>query len=551
MSTQQENVKQPENYQQPLLDDEERDALVQPFISTFNAEATECFADFLITLIDETHRRPSDARRLEGELIAALERTFRHSRAYELALDLYKSRFAFVPGRVSIIGRNLEEMLAEIQRNRVTERKAAAPAEWAMEFGSTVGRLLKNDQLSEVSYISLRDAVVELVSNDDHSIGKFGLALLPYVLTRFFARMPAPRIIVLITAADARSPKEPIEMGRLTKGDVWEDFEKLVTDLDKLLPSSDEELYHPLTIALEREDGARYIVYRREVGNSLVERAFDYAVEHLEVETTIRRAPSPQAENAVTHGTDAQSAVIDAPAGESAAQAAAPSNWIDNLGRVIAEALESGELPNETQTALENFVVNITDEHASGYADQARHLLALGLRRIIAADGSGEYDDEDTDADAEDGEDSDADADDSNDSQDEEPQTKMLFNLCDYTDLKLDFLLSEGGDKVFSFSLHRDPSTREAGRGLADVCFYTFGEKDSSFMYEGVHVPRHEGAIEHSVNLVINGNGKVQFCGSKEVLLFSLYWEKEGDDLDGGFDIFDDTGLAHSIEFFK
>jgi hypothetical protein len=551
MSTQQENIKQPEIPLSTILDEEEREALVQPFIECLNAEATESFASFLITLIEETHKRPTDARRLEGELLAALERTFRHSRTYELALDLYRSRFQFIPGKVSIIGVNLEEMLVEIQRNRVKERQQAMPAEWAIEFGSTVGRLLKNDQLSEVSYISLRDAVVELVSNDDHRIGKFGLALLPYVLTRFFAQMAVPRIIVLITAADARNPKEPIEMGRLTKGDVWEDFERLVTDLDKLLPSSDEELYHPLTIALEREDGARFIVYRREVGNSLVEKAFDYAVEHLEVESSIRRAPAPQAEDAVIHATDAQPFVVDAPAGESDAQAAKSSNWIDRLGPMIAEALESEELPPDTQKALEDFVVNITDEHASGYADQARYLLGLGLRRIIAnpPDASGEYDDE-ADADAEDGEDSEAEADGNNDSQ-EELQTKLLFNLCDYQDLKLDFLLSEGGDKAFSFSLHRDPSTREAGRGLADACFYTFGEKDSSFMYEGVHVPRHEGAIEHSVNLVINGNGKVQFCGAKEVLLFSLYWEKEGDDLDGGFDIFDDTGLAHSIEFFK
>jgi hypothetical protein len=223
---------------------------------------------------------------------------------------------------------------------------------------------------------------------------------------------------------------------------------------------------------------------------------------------------------------------------------ASPSNWIDKLGPMIAEALESGQLPNETQTALEDFVTNITDEHASGYADQARHLLALGLRRIIAGPADESDDDEEPEGD---------DAEDNENSQAEPkpaPQN-MLFNLCDYQYLKLDFLLSEGGDKAFSFSLSRDPSTRESGRGNADVCFYTFGERDSSFLYEGLYIPKHEGAIEHTVSIVITGEGKVQFCGYKEVLLFSLYWEKDGDGLDGGFDIFDGTGLTQSLEFFK
>jgi len=209
MSTQQEKNTQPEIPLSSILDDEEREAIVQPFINSLNAEATECFADFLITLIDETHKQPTGARRLEGELLAALERTFRHSKAYQLALDLYKSRLAFVPGKVTITGYNLEEMLAEIKRHRVTERQEAAPAEWALEFGSTVGRLLKNDKLSEVSHACLRDTAVELIGKGEQNVGTLGLALLPYALTKFFAQMAAPKIIVLIRAIDAPSTKSP------------------------------------------------------------------------------------------------------------------------------------------------------------------------------------------------------------------------------------------------------------------------------------------------------------------------------------------------------
>jgi hypothetical protein len=118
---------QAENHPATILDDEERQTIVQPFINSLNAEATESFADFLVTLINETHRQPAGARPLEGELLAVLELTFRHSKAYELALNLYASRFHFVPGRVSINGLTLEDMLAEIKRNRVTKGKAAAP----------------------------------------------------------------------------------------------------------------------------------------------------------------------------------------------------------------------------------------------------------------------------------------------------------------------------------------------------------------------------------------------------------------------------------------
>jgi hypothetical protein len=206
MSTQQEKNTQLEIPLSAILDEEECEAVVQPFINSLNAEATEYFADFLITLIDETHKQPTDARRLEGELLAALERTFRHSKAYQLALDLYASRFAFVPGKVTINGFNLEEMLAEIKRNRVKERQEAAPAEWAIEFGSTVGRLLKNDKLSEISHACLRDTAVELIGKGEQNVGTLGLALLPYALTKFFAQMAVPKIIVLITAADARNP---------------------------------------------------------------------------------------------------------------------------------------------------------------------------------------------------------------------------------------------------------------------------------------------------------------------------------------------------------
>ena len=122
MSTQQEKNKQPEIRLATILDDEEREAVVQSFINSLNAEATESFADFLITLINETHRQPTGVRRLEGELLAVLELTFRHSKAYQLALDLYSSRFHFVPGRVSTTGLTLEDMLADIKRSRVNER---------------------------------------------------------------------------------------------------------------------------------------------------------------------------------------------------------------------------------------------------------------------------------------------------------------------------------------------------------------------------------------------------------------------------------------------
>lgn len=637
---------QPKNYRPAILDDEERNAVVQPFINCLNAQATEDFASFLINLINESHR-PLGTERIEQELLATLERTFQHSKAYELALELYSSRFAFVPGTVSVTGLNLEDMLIDIKRSRVTERQEAMPEEWALEFGSTVGRLLNNNKLSELSYISLRDPLVDLTSEGDHSLGNLSLALLPFVLTKYFAKMTAPKIILLITAADARNPKEPIEMGRLTKGRVWEDFEKLVIDLDQLLPSKDEELYHPLTIALEREDGARYIVYHREVANSLVEKLFDYVEQHLEVDSTIRPAIGLQTSDAPDRKSDAQPAAFNAGAADrQPATSPAPeqedtrrepmlsrpqalsdwiesfsqiiaqaiegemlpeearndlsdmaikitgdfaskiadharyllpvalkrfngqfsevgelagqirpepiveigksllhlakkqpsSNWIDELDPMIAEALESGQLPNETQTALEDWVTNITDEHASGYADQARHLLALGLRRLVANPPDDAEDD-----DAEDSDDADA--------EDKAPEQSMLLNLCDYTDLKLDFLLSEGGDRVFSFSLHRDDSIRDHGKGNADVCFNTYGERNSSYLYEGIFLPKHEGAIEHSVSIVISGEGKVQFCGHKEVLLFTLYWEKDGDSLDGGFDIFDTTGLAQSLEF--
>jgi hypothetical protein len=610
---------QPQNSPQAILDPEEREAVVQPIISSLNAEATECFADFLITLINETHRQASGAPRLEGELLAALELTFRSSKAYELAHDLYGSRFHFVPGRVSIIGLTLADMLAEIKRSRVTERQQAAPAEWAMEFGGAVGRLLKDEGLSEVTYASLCDPLTELVSDTEHQVGSLGLALLPFVLTKFFAKMPAPKIIVLITAADARSPKEPIEMGRLTRGEVWEDFEKLVTDLDELLPATDVEQYHPLTIALEREDGARFVVYRRGVGDGQVKKLFDYAEIHLEVESSIRSTPRPQTGDAPTDEADAppeqtaagpqQPSEDDstaqcllsrpvAPAGwierfsEMIAEAiesellpqearndladmvikitgdhasrcsdharnllpvalyrfngepepvtgAAPSSWIDRLGPVIAEALESGQLPTDTHKELEDFVVRITDQHASGYADQARLLLGLGLRRLMT-ESPDEADEDDDDEDAGD-----------DDSQDDDEQPDQIFNLCDYEDLKLDFLLSEGGDKAFSFSLHRDPSTKERGKGFADVCFYTFGEKDASYMYEANYLPKREGAIEHKVSLVISSEGKVNFCGPKDELLFSLYWERDDDDLDGGFDVYDAAGLSQSLEFFR
>src|SRR5437868_5562340 len=93
---------QPENHTQAILDDEEHEAVVQPFINSLNAEATECFASFLITLINEAHKGPFGAQRIERELVAVLESTFRHSKAYELALDLYTSRFQFVPGTVSV-----------------------------------------------------------------------------------------------------------------------------------------------------------------------------------------------------------------------------------------------------------------------------------------------------------------------------------------------------------------------------------------------------------------------------------------------------------------
>jgi hypothetical protein len=106
------------------------------------------------------------------------------------------------------------------------------------------------------------------------------------------------------------TPKESMEMGRLTRGKVWEDFQKLVTDLDSLLPLTDERFYHPLTIALEREDGARFIIYRRGVTSAHVHGLFDYAEEHLEVERTIRRAPGQQA----------QAAVANAPISETEAQ---------------------------------------------------------------------------------------------------------------------------------------------------------------------------------------------------------------------------------------
>jgi hypothetical protein len=200
---------------------------------------------------------------------------------------------------------------------------------------------------------------------------------------------------------------------------------------------------------------------------------------------------------------------------------------------VIADALESGKLPNETQTALEDFVVNITDEHASGYADQARHLLALGLRRIIADSPDG------------------LDADDEANDDDDEPEEEMNFNLCDYQDLKLDFQLSEGGDKVFSFSLHRDPSTHERGRGFADICFYTFGEKDTSFLYEGVHLPRHEAATEHSQSIIVSGRGRVNFTSRGGERLISLHWNEADDELDGSFDIYEGDEVVQFVSFIK
>jgi hypothetical protein len=119
--------KQPENHNQSILDEEEREAIVQPFINSLNAEATEYFADFLITLINAAHRQSMGARHLEHELLVVLESAFRHSKAYTLALELYASRFHFVPGKVTVSGVSLEDMLLDIKTSRVKGRQVAAP----------------------------------------------------------------------------------------------------------------------------------------------------------------------------------------------------------------------------------------------------------------------------------------------------------------------------------------------------------------------------------------------------------------------------------------
>jgi hypothetical protein len=188
-------------------------------------------------------------------------------------------------------------------------------------------------------------------------------------------------------------------------------------------------------------------------------------------------------------------------------------------------------------------VVHLANEYAGDCSDHARHLLPVALRRFGRAEKAQVSQESKPSQPIE---------------QRTHPQEQtadsqyLHFDLCKYERFDLHFLRSEGGDLAFSVSLDRSSADSEDHRGQADVFFHIYGEKDSSFSYHKVSLPRRKDTEDHKESIVLSGKGRADFLGRKtDGPVFSIQWNDADNELDGKFEVYDGDNVVQSLAFFQ
>jgi hypothetical protein len=147
------------------LEDEVRGWFYEDVIHSLDAKALRQCQNVFIELIDVLREDPQGARRLEREMILWLEEVFKNSPAYQTAFELYTSFQTLSPGKISIEGSDLEDMLEQIMA-----KKLAGPPRITL--------LRANDVQSAASSQAAPDSQQSTGSAKPSSYGTFAKALI-------------------------------------------------------------------------------------------------------------------------------------------------------------------------------------------------------------------------------------------------------------------------------------------------------------------------------------------------------------------------------------
>jgi hypothetical protein len=106
-----------------VFNEGERNITLSSITGKMDWEAIEALSELFICLLDEMQNEPLGAQHAQNELKLLLEGLFKQSAAYELAHELYVSRFRLFNSDVTVQGNDIVNMLMDIKEAKLTNRK--------------------------------------------------------------------------------------------------------------------------------------------------------------------------------------------------------------------------------------------------------------------------------------------------------------------------------------------------------------------------------------------------------------------------------------------
>jgi hypothetical protein len=301
MSSQQDRIPQAPKKSSGIYNEEERLVMVEAIVDSLDTDAIDIFTNFLIDLIDEFNLEYDGAQHVEDELSAALEIVFRRSKAYELALELYASRNFLSSGKVTVSGLDIEQMLADIKAAKLSEPETSEPKDWMHYLGAVIAKIFREDEFTEASRTSIADALSDYAEEIARDPQDFAYCIFPSAVSKSFPGNQQPQLSIFMHALGGNKIK--FQLGTQNEGNVWENFEQLVRDFDRIAEPHKEAAAYTLFIFLQREDGMQTPIYSRGVPNDVINPLYDYRHTHLMkpeqvlaelVETLLAFATNPQ-----------------------------------------------------------------------------------------------------------------------------------------------------------------------------------------------------------------------------------------------------------------